>query len=868
MRLVIIDPNLIGTNGHHAVYDHVICAEANRRKIPSFVICNTRFTEQSLNGIPVLPLLTTTCYDEPSHDPLFASFDNVELGNQSAFQDLCKIPPDLLHPTDLVLFPTVSHATLLGVVSWLACLPEARRPTVCIQLMFPSGVSARSNEAPWIHDAAAALGYRQAWRVVKDARLDVTFFATGQQIAEGFSALFKTPISSHALISSYDQIPAKAAPDANVVLLSAGDAKINKGLALLPEVIRRLVPQYPKIRFVLHANPATAIAAETSVIAQIKSMASAHPNLDLRFSPLSPSDYVSLVASAGVTLLPYDPVEYAYKASGVTWEAIGAGSVLVVTAQSWLEAEAGHFGAAYESFAPYTAKAAISALKKVLEDLPSRQGQASQAASRFRAGNGVKVLFDQIADHWAQTVARLGVRVFVPFSIQCEDFSNDGWLRPEKYAGLNVRWSNECPLVPVSFPAAGDWRITLLGPHLYAPEQAEMAMLQVDGQALPTTGQMVEVGWQVSAVFTETAIEPPERQIRLILPWAYKKPYDPAPYGLMVHRIDISPEDRPAPIQATRIEGTSPDLDVTPGTFSAPLTYATLKLRADPRQSCVLSFDLPAETPPDVAREVSAFLNGQSLAVDITKDTEWHGQILLPARELRTAFTHDIDLVFGTATQIRITGIAPRNPAAAKSLAPVALSGSTPLSLPSNIRHVAPPPMTLPALQPPSSADDPSSTVAYEAVSIVEVYDTPGFRFLNLSLQGAVINGVDMGLFYFKLLLGDQFIAIELHEHEGAFQLLDQVSGMSLTTDNNDRCIKIFYDRDGNLGGAPLSQLAKNTTRLSSMLAALPKLVTDAAKTFTKAPLDVADWKKAAKNIARCTVTERVGNSATWVSQP
>ena len=860
MRVVIIDPNLVGTHGHHAVYDHVICAEANRRKIPSFVICNTRFTESSLNGIPVLPLLTTTCYDEASHDPLFASFDNVELGNQGTFQDLSKIPPDLLQTTDLVLFPTVSHTTLLGVVSWLASLPEARRPTVCIQLMFPSGVTVKAHEKPWIHDAAAALGYRQAWRVVKDARLDVTFFATGQQIAQGFTVLFKTPIPSHALISSFDQTPHEAAPDANVVLLSAGDAKINKGLALLPEVISRVVPQYPKIRFVLHANPATAIAAETSVIARIKSMAGAHPNLDLRFSPLSPGDYVKLISSAGVAFLTYDPVEYAHKSSGIAWEAIGAGSVLVVSAQSWLETEARLCGAAHESFAPYTAKAAITALKKVLEDLPSRQEQALQAARRLRAANGVKVLFDQIADHWAQTVSRLGIRVFAPFSIQCEDFSNEGWLPPEKYAGLNVRWGNECPSVPVSFPAAGDWRITLLGPHLYGPEQAEKAVLLVDGQALPTTGQMVEVGWQVSARFAETAIEPPERRIQLMLPWTHGRPIDPWRYGVMVHRIDISPEDRPAAIQATRIESTSPNLDVAPGAFSDPLTYAALKLRADPRQSCLLSFDMPAGTPPDAARGVSAFLNGQSLAVDVVKETEWRCQILLPGRELRHAFTHDLDLVFGTATQIRLTGIAPRDPVRTGP-PPVVPPATAAFGLPAGLDHRASQPATPSALRAPSSADDTSTTVKFHAVSIVELHDTPGFRFLNIALKGAVINGVELGLLYFKLLQGDQFIAIELREHEGAFQLLDQVSGISLTTDIHDRCIKIFYDRDGNLRSAPLSQLANNATRLSAMLAALPHLVTEAAKTFAKAPLDLADWKMAAENIALCTVTERNGTS-------
>ena len=868
MRLVLIDQNLVSTDGHHAVYDHVICSEANRRKIPSFIICNSAFGDRSLNGIPVLPLLSSTCYDEASNDTLFASFDNIELVNQSTFQDLCKIPPDLLQGTDLVMFPTVNHLTLLGVVSWLASIPEARRPSVCIQLMFPSGVTGKTHGKPFIHDPAAALGYRQAWRVVKEARLDITFLATGHQIAEGFSILFKAPVGSHALISSFDQMPTVAAPNAKVVLLSAGAAKINKGLALLPEVIGRLLPQYPKIRFVLHANPSTATAAETAVLSKIKDMASAHPNLDLRLSGLSAAEYVNLISSAGVTLLPYDPVEYAHKSSGVAWEAISAGSVLVATAGTWLAAEARHLGAAYEPFSPYTAKSIIAALKKALEDLPQRQELALQAAERFRATNGVKLMFDQIADHWAQNAARLGIRTFAPFSVPFEDIGNDDWLPPQKYAGLDARWSNQSPSVPVSFPAPGNWRVTLLGPHLYGPEQAEQAVLHVDGQSLPTTGEMVDVGWQVSAVFTETAIEPPQRQLQLVLPWTHKRPNDPWQYGVMLHRIDISPEDAPAPDQTTRIEGTSANLDLPSGAFSTPLTYAALKLRADPRHSCVLSFDLPATTSPEAARDVAAFLNGQVLAVEITKEDDWRGRILLPARDLRAAFTHDIDLVFGTAVRLRITGISQRDPMATAGYTPPRPSSPATIGQPLGMIQWSPKRQTLPPLHPPSSAYDTSTTVDYEAVAIVELHDSPGFRFLNMSLKGGVINGVDLGLFYFKLLQGDEFIAIELREHEGAFQLLDQVSGASLTKDKHDRCIKIFFDREGNRRSGPLWQLAKNTTRLSSMLAALPVLVKEAAKTFTKTPLDLFDWETAAKRIARTAMAERNETAATKADEP
>jgi hypothetical protein len=137
-----------------------------------------------------------------------------------------------------------------------------------------------------------------------------------------------------------------------------------------------------------------------------------------------------------------------------------------------------------------------------------------------------------------------------------------------------------------------------------------------------------------------------------------------------------------------------------------------------------------------------------------------------------------------------------------------------------------------------------------------------------MSLKGGIINGVDLGLFYFKLLQGDEFIAIELREHEGAFQLLDQVSGASLTKDKHDRCIKIFFDREGTLRSGPLRQLAKNTTRLSSMLAALPVLVKEAAKTFTKAPLDLLDWETAAKRIARTAMAERHETAATKANEP
>ena len=241
MRLIILDPNLEHTHGHHALYDRALAGEAVRRGVDVSVIGNLRYGPDQIGDAPVYPLLETTSYGNFSDDPNFGRMDNVRIGNRVVFDELQDLPRDFFHPDDVVLVHTVSHINIKGIVEWISTFPASTSPTFCICLMLPSGIEIVAGDKYRVVDLALASSYREAFKASKKIE-DLFFMATGHQHAREFSALAGFDIPSHPLMTAFDEEPLSSDVMSERVLLFAGDAKINKGLGLLPEIVRQVCP--------------------------------------------------------------------------------------------------------------------------------------------------------------------------------------------------------------------------------------------------------------------------------------------------------------------------------------------------------------------------------------------------------------------------------------------------------------------------------------------------------------------------------------------------------------------------------------------------------------------------------------------------
>uniref|UniRef100_UPI0018E019AD hypothetical protein n=1 Tax=Roseomonas rosulenta TaxID=2748667 RepID=UPI0018E019AD len=255
MTLIILDPNLEGEAGHHLAYDLAIAKGAMARGEAATIVAHRRFPAATIEGVRILPHFTETTYAQRHADPVTGRLDDYRALNDLLQDELAALPRGEFRPADCVLVPTTTENHLAGYLGWMKGFDPVEAPLFVVHLMFPSGVAVDAAGRSAVEDPLRALFYRLADRVGQEAGPPVHLFASGGQHAAEFSALLGRRVASHPLPIRPE--PGAATPPQRA-LLFAGDARIDKGIALLPGLMPRLAAAHPDWRFSAHVNAAAA----------------------------------------------------------------------------------------------------------------------------------------------------------------------------------------------------------------------------------------------------------------------------------------------------------------------------------------------------------------------------------------------------------------------------------------------------------------------------------------------------------------------------------------------------------------------------------------------------------------------------------
>ncbi len=833
MRLVILDPNLVDTHGHHALYNRLLAGEVVARGCEAVILGNRRFVGSRLDGTDVFPLLETTAYAQVSDDPVFGPYENAEAGNDAVFAEMSELPSDFFRRSDLVVAHTVSHITLLGLINWIATLPPTSSPCFCILLMLPSGLAVDEDGAPTeLFDPAAAQVYQKAFRRVREKDLDVTFMASGAQHAKQFSALFGEDIPSHALLTAFDASPVECQPDPKRTLLYAGDAKMNKGLGALPDLISAICPLNLDMVFHIHANPGPAWGPALDVVAALREMAPNHQNLDLELSALDGPTYGGLLASSGIILLPYDADEYRYKSSGVVWEAICSESHLVVPAGTWLEAECRYWGAAFETY-EYTEPAAkAAALAQAIENFEARRADAVAAARRFGFRNGIKALVDQLADLWVSRPASLTSseqpRMHAQplgLNLNAEVLSGDGWRELEYYQGAPARWTGAQVEMEVSAPAIGNWALSFRGPFYNSVSQLWRTRLEVDGSEIPLRVEWrKDGGWVLTGVLWESRADRPARRVSLIVDSARLKPPENRELGLLVSSFELYE----APLSLLEVA----NKDATPQDdgWTAALRHGRWRSKGPPPIGAVLAFEISEDLSEAGARQVEVLINGKPQRLRFARDLKWSAQADPGPLEGMI----DCEIILPERARVKMLGFVAGPEEHAIYDAP-----SLPVSTGAVKDSMDAPTRAKAAM---TSHWDCAALENFETVSIC-----------NLHVSGFSHGKRQFDDFYLKLLCGEGYVALELSEQDGAFQILDAPDPEVVRNTEWGASVTIFASPEGELKDLEIDRLARNSGPLMQLLKELPEGVRSSGLSGD----EMQKWSSVANTMARlATVTD------------
>jgi glycosyltransferase involved in cell wall biosynthesis len=390
----ILDPNLAHGHGHQIEWDLSIAAAAQDRGEGTVIFAHKDFERRSEGGISILPHFSHTTYEARSRDRFARAYDDFLFFNQVLERELSTLPRETFTPDDVVLMPTLSENHLLGYVSWMKTFEAETAPLFVVHLMFPSGLAIEDEGRQRVVDPLRALFYSLAFRRAAEAGPMVHFFGGGRQIAREYTALAGRVIAPHAIPLCPEHVPAQG--DRRQALLYAGDMKIDKGIALLPELADRLCAKYPEWNFLAHVNAGIGGPQALRSYHALGELSAKHRNFVFLTGRLERNSYIEMLCSADCMIFTYDPIVYAGKSSGVLWECISLGIPLLVPASCWLAQEAREWNVGFRTYSPHDVEGICQAFGAIRDEMDDLCERSLSAAERYRSSNGAKAVIDHI----------------------------------------------------------------------------------------------------------------------------------------------------------------------------------------------------------------------------------------------------------------------------------------------------------------------------------------------------------------------------------------------------------------------------------------------------------------------------------------
>ncbi|HET6374593.1 MAG TPA: hypothetical protein VFF88_00955, partial [Methylocella sp.] len=251
MELVLIDSGLVNKAGHSYTLAKLVSQAMARRSLPHRIFGLRGLDPAIAEEIGAMAHFSRSLYESesmpwgekarnaaarmflraPAIPPAPSEQRSFDILNRAYERDLRALPSDVWQPGNIVCVIAISQNQLVGLVRFLRSMPEAARPRVVCQLMFPPGY------VPW--GVTAKQGgefYRRAFAMAAPLLGKSLFFtvenkAMQEAYRKGFgisTRLLPVPFGASAPLQ-----PLEGRPRIGFF----GDSKCDKGFHLLPEAI-------------------------------------------------------------------------------------------------------------------------------------------------------------------------------------------------------------------------------------------------------------------------------------------------------------------------------------------------------------------------------------------------------------------------------------------------------------------------------------------------------------------------------------------------------------------------------------------------------------------------------------------------------
>lgn len=408
MELIFIDSGLVNKGGHSYNLAKSLGETLSRRDL-QFRVFGMRALDPSITAeIGTIPHFNRSLYECVDLTPLEQKLRGLaailrretvssrserktwKAVNQAFERDLCTLPQDVWNPDNLIVVTAISQNQILGLIRFLCARPRDRLPRVVCQLMFPP------TWVPW--GEVAQFGeqfYRDAFALAAPLLDRHVFFTTEN---DAMRALYSQDFGIHTKILPIPfGAPRQqgAEGDGKIRLGFFGDSRSEKGFHLLPEAIELCQRQGLDIEFVVQIQHRGWERQTTDTERALRTL----KGVCLLEGALTSEDYDARTGQIDVMLLPYDPVTFGLRGSGIFTESVAAGRPVIASKGTFAGNSVEKNEAEGEVFAPHNAQELAAAIARLMPRLSACKASGAERAHAFARRHSADAYVDVLLAH-------------------------------------------------------------------------------------------------------------------------------------------------------------------------------------------------------------------------------------------------------------------------------------------------------------------------------------------------------------------------------------------------------------------------------------------------------------------------------------
>lgn len=402
-RIAYVDASLRDQTGHYANACRHIAKELRERGFRVDVFANAEVQEGLATELGATPCFHLRPYKQSRAFGRIDSFIHA----LSFSHDLRAAWATGAYP--FLYFNSVLAPQLAAIGRWLASFPGGKAPLVAVEFGAPSGASTQGSFAPF------AAQYRRAGRRLRalDASR-ILLFTFDPAASSEYADLLGLPV---AVLPPVHAVPRPLRPrardsDGRITIGFLGHQRTEKGVDLIPDIVRGLREAGCKDRILIHDGD----AAERPIVRTLREIADTDPLVRFLHQPADAATWQDLLQRTDLAVLPYEPNRYRASYSALAIEAVSAGIPMIVPAGTTMESLATEYQGRPSAFGEWKARAVCQAILGAVSGFEHLSASAFSGAGAWEQRNGARRFADRLLEFAANPAARSPSRSARPVS--------------------------------------------------------------------------------------------------------------------------------------------------------------------------------------------------------------------------------------------------------------------------------------------------------------------------------------------------------------------------------------------------------------------------------------------------------------------